>query len=105
MRVGLHRGRGGGTRVAPPVFSVGEGHTAAGAAVHAGRHEGAAGIAAYHGLVTGGTALAAFVNRFVMRHGADNVNAYKLTLLPKAVKPQITWGAPEQTAQICCALG
>ena len=80
MRVGEYRGSDGGARVAPPVFGIGEGHPAAGAAVHAGRHECAAGITANHGLVTSGTALAAFVNCFVMRHGASNVNAYNLTL-------------------------
>ncbi len=103
MRVGLYWGCGGGTGVAPPVFGVGEGNPAAGAAVHAGRQERAAGIAANHGLVAGGTALAAFVNRFVMRHGAGNVNAYRLTLCPKAVKPRVMRGAPAQTVQICCA--
>ena len=80
MRVGKHGWGNGGTGVAPPVFGIGEGHPAAGASVHAGRHECAAGITANHGLVTSGTALAAFVNCFVMRHGASNVNAYNLTL-------------------------
>ena len=105
MRVGGCGSSSGGTGVAPPVFGIGKSNSAAGAAVHAGRQECAAGIAANHGLVAGGTALAAFVNRFVMRHGAGNVNAYKLTLRPQAVKPGFMGAAPVQTVQICCASG
>ena len=105
MRVGLYGRVGAGTRVAPPVFGIGKSNPAAGAAVYAGGHESAAGIAANHRLVAGGTALAAFVNRFVMRHGAGNVNAYRVASPPKAVKPCVTQGAQAQTVQTCSVSG
>ena len=105
MGVDVQWGGNSGTRVAPPIFSLGKGHSAARAAVHAGGHESAAGVAANYRLVASGATLAAFINCFVMRHSYGNVNAYKLTLRFTPVSPCVTRRAPAQTVRICYVSG